>query len=542
MAILSKSEYLSSINSLLPDNSTQQISPADVRESLVNLIDSVHNFLDDRKINTQNFSSPDIRTTRGGDLALGKLGLVHRHSYDNTAYGYYALGGNYQSSGNTALGSSALGCNLQGDHNVAVGMNAIAGNVLGSGNIGVGNFSLQSTRNGSMNIAIGHGAGHYIGQNSSHKFYLGSHDGFDTDHICGVLPNSGDPPLLYGDLLNKKLAIGLKNLHNFGVLQVSGDITPNAQESHNLGNTNRRFHSVNEDIYFSGGAVSINTASPSGQGALTVAGNLVPHESEKYSLGYVSGSDKLLWDGYFNDVVISGQLHANDVNYNNINECLYDCKTLHLATSGLCDEAGLGFHNDGVCGYLSDESLDGAGFETHSSGVDYQRDYKFIFRSPNANLTCLEYDDSKFNNHYARASWQSNISIHIESGRHLQTDRVLGIDRLSLAMQSGCYGWFMNTFEPSGQRSFLTNHPQASAQYPTVEDVNFIGRSGTHLGSDSNPVGYDYTLMYGSVDSGVKIAHKFASRIKTSAGARGFSIVYHDVVNDPDPGFDSGLE
>ena len=44
--ILSKSEYISSINVLLKDNSTQEISPADVRNSLIDLVDSVHNFLD----------------------------------------------------------------------------------------------------------------------------------------------------------------------------------------------------------------------------------------------------------------------------------------------------------------------------------------------------------------------------------------------------------------------------------------------------------------------------------------------------------------
>jgi len=34
--------------------------------------------------------------------------------------------------------------------------------------------------------------------------------------------------------------------------------------------------------------------------------------------------------------------------------------------------------------------------------------------------------------------------------------------------------------------------------------------------------------MYGTVDSGVKITQEFSSRIKTTSGKRGFSIVYHD--------------
>ena len=104
--ILSKSEYISSINALLPDNSTQQISPADLRISLIDLIDSVHNFLDDKEINTANFSSPDTRTTRGGDLALSKMNLVGRTSVDNSAFGYYAL---KESTGTecTAVGTQA---------------------------------------------------------------------------------------------------------------------------------------------------------------------------------------------------------------------------------------------------------------------------------------------------------------------------------------------------------------------------------------------------------------------------------------------------
>ena len=104
------------------------------------------------------------------------------------------------------------------------------------------------------------------------------------------------------------------------------------------------------------------------QGIMTVKGMLYPTK-----INLFSGAQKLRWDGWFNDLVVSGQLHANDVNYNNINECLYDCKTLHLATSGFCDPDDLGFHNDTLCGYLSDESIDGGGFEIHSSGADYQK-------------------------------------------------------------------------------------------------------------------------------------------------------------------------
>ena len=44
--ILTKSDYISNINILLKDNSTQLISPLDVRTSLTDLVDSVHLFTD----------------------------------------------------------------------------------------------------------------------------------------------------------------------------------------------------------------------------------------------------------------------------------------------------------------------------------------------------------------------------------------------------------------------------------------------------------------------------------------------------------------
>ena len=105
--ILSKTGYIASINALLPDNSTQQISPEDIRNSFVNLADSVDTFLG---------LYPGTRTTRVGTLALDKLNLAGRTSVDNSAFGYYALSANYDGTTNTALGSHSLGCNLYGSH------------------------------------------------------------------------------------------------------------------------------------------------------------------------------------------------------------------------------------------------------------------------------------------------------------------------------------------------------------------------------------------------------------------------------------------
>ncbi len=527
--ILSKSEYLSKINTLLQDNSTQLISPLDIRTGLTDLVDSVHLFLDGHEIVSSNFSTPDTRTTRAGELAIGKLQYVGRTSVDNSAFGYYSLGANYNGAQNTAIGSHSLGCNLYGGYNTALGFTSLAGNVIGSGNLAIGPFALQSLRTGSFNIGIGHGAGSHIPTGESYKFYLGIHS-IDIDYSCEASVVSGSTPLMYGDLKEIRLAVGTDALHEYGTLQVSGDITPTDSGNFNLGNSYKTWSSVNEVIHFSGDKIGLDTSTPSGdQGILTVKGNIVPPENAIYSLGWTDGTvsgEKLLWDGYFHNILVSGSAIINDLQYHTINDCLYDCKTLHLATSGVCDTEGLGFHNDAVCGYLTDESLDGAGFEVHSSGYDYLRDYWILYRFPDSDLSCLEEDS-----HYSRSRWQSNISIEVTSGNHVQTDRVLGDSKLSLVTQSGCYGLFHNSLHPSGNRSFISQQPHVDANYPTIQDINFISRSGTHLGADGNPSGYDYSIMYGTVDSGVKITHEFASRIKTSSGKRGFSIVYHDNID-----------
>jgi hypothetical protein len=525
--ILTKSEYIAKINSLLEDNSTQLISPLDIRISLRDLVDSVHLLTDGQEILSSNFATPDTRSTLAGELSLNKLQYAGRTSVDNSAFGYYSLGANYDGSQNTAIGSHSMGCNLKGTYNTALGFNSLAGNTTGSGNLALGSLALQSARTGSFNIAIGHGAGSHIGDDASYTFYLGV-DPIDSDYGCEDLDGSGRIPLMFGDLLNNRLSIATQVVHEGAVLQVSGDISPSHSGSFNLGNSSYPFSSVNELINFSGGKIGVNTAAPSGdQGLVTVAGHIVPAENGSYALGWSDGTvagNKLLWDGYFNDILVSGNAVINDLQYHTINECLYDCKTLHLATSGLCDDAGLGFHNDSVCGYLTDEGIDGGGFEIHSSGYDYQRDYQFIFRNSDPDIQCLEID-----NNFSRSRWQSNISIEIDSGCHFQGNRVLGDHGLSLAKQSGCYGIFTRSEHPSGDKAYIGREDHVGA-YPTFKDVNFIANSGTHLGADANPSGYNYSVMYGSVDSGVKITQEFASRIKTAAGKRGFRIVYHDEI------------
>jgi hypothetical protein len=525
--IFSKAEYISSINSLLPDNGNQEISPLDVRTSLINLMDSVPNFINGTRISTLNFNTPDTRTTLAGDQALNNMFLAGRNSVDNSAFGYASLRNNYNGSGNSAFGTYSLSCNFYGNSNSAFGLSALAGNTTGSGNVGLGSFALHNNKKGDFNIAIGHGAGWFIGPEIDYTFIVASTP-IDTDGTCDDNGNpiySGEAPLLYGNLdpSNHQLAIGTNSIHNFGMLQVSGGIAPTIGSQFNLGFDGYRWSSINEAVFFSGGAIGFG-GQPSGaaqgvaDGKMTVYGDLVPNIDERYALGH----PQLKWDGYFNDVVISGQAFINDAQYNTISECLYECKTLHLATSGFCDPEDAGFHNSAVCGFLDDVSLDGAGLEVHSSGSDYRRDYIFAYRQPDPTLKCLPTDTP-----FSRSRFSSNISLEITSGNALITDRVLGREEAAMVTQSGCMGVFLEGYEPSGQRVVVAQEPHFLNQYPTLNDANFIARSGTDI-IEGNPSGYDYTVLYGTVDSGVQVKQRFASRIKSTSTVRGFSIVYHD--------------
>lgn len=525
--ILTRAEYFDSLTALLPDNSTQLISPLDVRTSFINLVDSVPNFMIGATLNTSNFATPDTRTTKAGDSALSKMFLAGRESVDNSAFGFSALRNNYNGSQNTAIGSYSLSCNLYGSGNTAVGHQSLVGIVTGSGNVGIGSHTFHHTRHGSYNIGIGHGAGWYLGPNSNYTFVLGSFDVQEGDFCDGMGDPiySGGAPLMVGNLdpADHKLGIGTNFLHNFGMLQVSGDISPTLSGVHGLGKSQKPFASINDEIFFSGSNIGLG-GQPSGDihgvvdGKLTSYGDIVPGKNKRYAIG----NPNLLWDAYLNDVIISGQATVNDIVYNNISECLYECKTLHLATSGFCDPSDDGFHNDAVCGFLNDQALDGAGFEIHSSGTDYLRDYAFIYRFPDAGLSCLPETNA-----YTSSRWESNISLEVIDNTAFIGSRLLGREETSMVIQSGCMGIFLEPYEASGQRVVVAQEPHFTANYPTLKDTNFISRSGTDI-IDGNPSGYDFTTMYGTVDSGVKVIQEFASRIKNTSTLRGFSIIYHD--------------
>ena len=291
MAEYSENGYISSLDNYLPDNTSQQISPKDIRDSLINLVDSSHRFLELHNAKALNIESADLRQTRVGELSLSKTNLAYENGEDNSAFGYAALHGNVFGDANTGLGSYALSCNLDGDYNVAVGFSSLIGNLDGKGNVGVGTKTLYHNRRGNYNVAIGHGAGYYTSQNDNYKFYLGAHP--EVSGCCEDLNGSGTP-LLKGDLQELKLAIGTNELHNYGTLQVSGDASPSTTRQFNLGNSDRSWYSVNGVLLF-----------PDPQ-TIKSNSNFIPCAE-----GLNLGSDFLRWDGFFRDVSIDGDLVVN---------------------------------------------------------------------------------------------------------------------------------------------------------------------------------------------------------------------------------------
>jgi len=555
--ILSKEDFLNSLSTYLPDNSTQQISPLDLRTVFTDLADSIHLMTIDQSITAGNVQTTGDRTTLLGDQALSKKNLAGRSTVDNSAFGYYSLHGNYDGTHNTALGSRSLTCNIYGDHNVAVGVSAAGGTTTGSGNVALGNYALHSNRTGSFNVAIGHGAGNYIGSHQSYKFYVASHE-VQQDETCDdAFPSA--IPLLHGDLKSNVLGVNVNSLDGFGQLQVEGAVSPADNALHSLGHGSRNWsslHIASGILYPTSGNLAISVQTPKGashpdqytnsiaqyfdssvnicigttetsgtQGVLTVRGNIIPHSDNTWTIG----SPSLKWDGYFNDLVVSGNATINDIQYNTISSCLYECKTLHLATSGFCDASSEGLTGGSLCGYMSDSALEGAGFEIHSSGSDYVRDYKYIFIQSNANIPsgALEWDNA-----YSRSHWQSNISLEMMEGRHILTDRIIGRDSLTIIEQSGLNGFFSrrDPLLPTSSGSEITfgHVDYANNNIPQRANTTFYSVAGDR----------SYSLSIASPESGVAtVSPSYSSAVKldldfstavSGSNKSGFKLNYFD--------------
>lgn len=499
--ILPKDVLVNNIVTEISDNSTGQISPYDIRHNLLDIVDSIHLLTQNLPLDGSNFGTRATRTTRVGEDALSKIELAGYFSIDNTAVGYSSLKANYQGIKNTAIGSNSLFCNIYGESNSALGYSALGGNTVGFGNVGLGNFTLNNNKGGNFNIAIGHAAGYYE-TNAQNRLIIASHN-VDSNYICDNPLGSGLTPLVYGDLSDIRFGIGVRSLHSEGTLQVSGDISPAYNDNSNLGSLNYRFRTlylssgiyIDPDLYIG----KLNNSS------LQIKGDVVPESHDSYSLG----SPSVLWNnGYFNNLYVSGVALVNFVYAENVN---YLNKTLNLACSGnvsldgggptsLYDYFDLSGESAG-CGYLPDEQLNGAGINIQSSGTGYTRQYSLLFSPPNNSLTCLQSDTP-----YSRSAWNSNISLHLASGTHLQTDRIIFPSSINIVNSSGCYGIFSRGSGIFFSKSNLISYNQHPSGYLAgVGDINFYASSGNAS---------DYTFTIGAPESGVTIRQRFLNGIK----------------------------
>tara|TARA_R100000152_G_C6780931_1_gene214435 strand:+ start:2138 stop:5395 length:3258 start_codon:yes stop_codon:yes gene_type:complete len=582
MANLSKTQLQSNINSEINDNTTGQITPDDIRHNLIDITDSINNLIDSSidvtvaNLISDNFSTPFHHTVAIGVQALAKRDNASYTTSENVAVGYKAMYANYQGSGNVAVGSEALSCNVFGTENSAIGKTALGGNVNGYGNVGIGANTLAGNKNGDFNIAIGQGAGYYADKDASYKLYISSFP-VNAEYICANPEGSGRIPLVYGEMHPDNLALGVGTnfLHDnsVGILQASGNVIPTVDNVADLGRSHLRWSNVHlyDTLHFRDASI-INK-----NGAFISSGSIVPFNQHVYDLGstgsgwnnvylnnlFASGNaliqDSTVIDG---DVTISGNITSSgdmtlgsglrihsDLNVDNdlsvsgitrLNSAVvtqqahYLTKTIHLASSGEFNtldggtpegiefNVGLDFEDNHPQGYLDDSVLNNAGFILRASGANDHnfRQYEFVFQ-PSGSLDssvrhCLE-RDTKF----TRSTWNSNISVHLDEGCHLRTERVIGTTNTALITTPQCYGLFLSSGNAYLGPQNIVGH---SSTYGSG-NVNFYVNSGTFD---------DYTFNLLAPESGVDIAQRFFTGTK-STGNQGFEIkAVNDKVADSD--------
>jgi hypothetical protein len=528
--ILSKDVLVNNVLTEISDNSTGQISPYDIRHNLLDIIDSVHLLTKGYPLDGANFNTRPTRSTRVGEDALSRLELAGHFSIDNTAVGHSALKANYQGIKNTAIGSHSLFCNVYGENNAALGYSSLGGNTVGYGNVGLGNYSLNNNKGGNFNIAIGNAAGYYA-NNVNNKLFIASHN-IDSDYICDNPLGSGLTPLVYGDLESLKFGLAVNTLYEGATLQVSGNIAPAYDNADNLGISNYRFRF----LYLSSGIFfdpylyigKLNSSD------IQIRGHVVPYSHDTYDLGK---QDNLWANAYVNNLYVSGIATLNT--FTSLEHSYFFNKTINLASSGNISLDGGGpesiyeYLDEAsplvtAVGYLPDESLTGAGINVQSSGNGYLRTYEFVFIPPDESLSCLQSDTP-----YSRSSWNTNISLHLASGTHLKTDRIIFPSSINIVNSSGCFGLFSRgsgIFFSESEQISHTEHP--SGYLAGVGDINFYQSSGNLS---------DYTVNISAIESGVNVSQRFLNGIKQKTtdplnndkeNLRGFELQAIDASNE----------
>ena len=549
---LSKSQLQININDAISDNSTGQISPYDIRQNLIDITDSINSLIDSTQdltvanIIASNFSTPDTTSTRAGIESLSKLDLENYISIDNSAFGYGAMRQSYQTSGNVAFGSQSLSCNIYGNYNVGVGFNSLSANIAGAGNVGIGSLALQKNKHGSFNIAIGNAAGYYVDETTNNQLFIASHP-IDKSYTCDNPLGSGLIPLMRGDLSAAQLCLGIGTsyLHDrsLGVLQVSGSTSPTLSSTFDLGHNDLRWKDAHISDRVSFGTTSISSNSD----GIIFQGNILPSAHKTYDLG----KPHILWNhAYLENLNVSGvallqRLTATE-------QAHYLTKTIHLASSGTFDtidggtvsglQYGVAFDPElnHPQGYLSDADLAGAGFILRASGSPVtNREFQFTFK-PSGDLdsvlvnsiVTLPYLKATDSIH-SRSTWNSNISLHMDSGCHIKTPRVTDSGRISITTYDDTFGLYID----SGY-AFITNdnvlhpHPAMSGGYGHGSGLAGVGRVNFYADSGNM---CDHFITIAAPDSGVTVGHRLLTGVKVKNSGengkdklQGFELKYID--------------
>lgn len=577
---LSKTNLVSTIQLDLPDNTTGSISPLDIRKNLINIVDSVSELTVLEDLRSKNLETTSTRSTRLGSDTHIKRDLSAFATSDDVAIGYSALKSQISAARNVAIGSYALTCNMYGEDNVAVGYHSVGNNIAGYANIGIGAFSLEKNKDGNFNIAIGHGAGYYIDPDDSYKFYVGPHN-VDSDYICSNETGNGLIPFLHGDMNpagTMRLGIGIRNFVNTtSALQVEGGIAPATDDSYDLGTSDHGFRDayIHDNLYFNnqrlyyvpstgfkfsnhvfvsgdittehnlvvsenaniigntttGGTLTVNGNSTFG-GTLDISSHLRPQNDVAQEVG---DKQKRWLAGHFYNIYVDGVGKFNK--FEAYEQTHFKNKTLFLAsTVDLTSLDGGGpnslteYYDASIeethtpKGHLLDENLNGAGLKTKSKGVDYERTYELVFNSQDNNLSNLQQD-----NVFSRSSWNSNISLSVDTGNHVQTERVLSKDQLNLVTYDSGVGIFIR----NGITSFT---PEANLGLTRSGngEYNFVGHSGL---TDT------FSISVSTPQSGVNVFQRFLTdtdNYETDNGSEkinGFQMGYISDSSLPQPAF-----
>ena len=140
------------------------------------------------------------------------------------------------------------------------------------------------------------------------------------------------------------------------------------------------------------------------------------------------------------------------------------------------------------CGFLDDQQVEGAGLVLQTSGVGYNsRRYDWIYKAPNdATQTCLDWRDDA----YSRSTWNSNISVALESGCFYKGDRLIGRDNLSLLTENNCYGIFINRDDDIIQEGVIGRNEVQKIEIGEANKGTFTLSFG---GQTTSAIAYDAT-------------------------------------------------